>query len=141
MYAPDVYVLTDITRRSSEQRRVVVSGFDVRWRSVVMCMIGTPPGLMLVGIGWVFLGQYALLLLPLTIVGLFVLVDGKSKAGLGLPLWRTLLDRKQSSVGKFFMCGVEIDPLDEPIVNIVLSTVPVEHDRRRQHEEALGIRY
>jgi hypothetical protein len=78
-------------------------------------------------------------MIPLTIGALFVLVDSKSKSGLHLPMWKMLLDRKRSSVGKFFMCGVEIDPLATPVVLCVQSTVPVERDDRALSEQALGI--
>lgn len=139
MQVPNVYVLTDITRRSSEQRRVVVSGFDVRWRTVVICMIGAPPGVFMAALGWMFVGEMAILAIPLTIMALYYMVEARSRTGLGLPMWRMMLDRKKSSVGKFFLCGVEIDPLDIPLVNVVRSTVPVEHDRERDHERALGI--
>lgn len=139
MSVPNVYVLTDITRRSSEQRRVVVSGFDVRWRTVVIAMIGAPPGVILAAFGWMFIGEMAILAIPATVMALYYLVEARSRSGLGLPMWRMLVDRKTSSVGRFFLCGVEIDPLDIPVVNVVRSTVPVDHDRELDHERALGI--
>lgn len=136
--APDLYVLTDITRKSSEQRRVVLSGFDVRWRTVVICMMGGPIGIILAAFFWVFIGEGAILFIPLSIGALFYLIDGKSKQGLGLPMWRALLDRKKSSVGKFYMCGIEIDPLATPSVNCVRSTVPIARDRAGILDQSTG---
>lgn len=120
-----VYVLTDVTRKASEQRRVVISGFDVRWRTVAIAMIGFLPGVMVTALLWPIFSQNALVALPLTIMVIYFMIEHRSKTGLHLPMWKQIADKKKSTVGKYFICNVEIDPEAERMFMIRRSSVPV----------------
>lgn len=137
--APTVYFLTDITRRSNEHRRVIVQGFDVRWRTVLILLVAVPAGLLLSLILWPIINTPAILACPLAVGAGFWLVEHRSRTGLQLPMYRWLLDRKSSSVGQFFMCGRRIDPARQFGATIMASTVPVHTDRLAQAEGALGV--
>jgi len=137
--APTVYVLTDITRKANQNRRVVIQGFDVRWRTVVILGATAVPAIVLGIIGWSLAQQFGLILPPLFIGGAFYLIEHRTRTGLQLPMYRTILDRRRSSIGKFFMCGREIDPAAMPAVTLMASTVPVHRDHEALAENAMGI--
>lgn len=137
--APTVYFLTDITRRSNEHRRVIVQGFDVRWRTVLILLATTPVGILLSLVLWPILNTPAILAAPITVAGGFWLVEHRTRSGLQLPMYRWLLDRRGSSVGEFFMCGRRIHPGVQHGATIMASTVPVAVDRLAQAESALGV--
>lgn len=137
--APTVYFLTDITRRSNEHRRVIVQGFDVRWRTVLIVLATAPIGLILTLVLWPIISEPAILVMPATVAGGFWLIEHRTRSGLQLPMYRWLLDRKGSSVGQFFMCGRRIEPGRQIGATIMASTVPVENDRLAKAEGALGV--
>lgn len=124
-----VYVLTDVTRKASEQRRVVISGFDVRWRTVAIAMVGAVPGIALAGILWPLLNTTAILALPATIGVIYFMVEFRSKSGLHLPMWKQIADKRKSTVGSYFMCNVEIDPMAQRHFLIQRSSVTVEKEQ------------
>lgn len=137
--APTVYFLTEITRRSTENRRVIIQGFDVRWRTVLILLATVPIALLVSLVLWPIAGTPAVLAFPLVIGIGFWLIEARTRSGLQLPMYRWILDRRASSVGEFFMCGRRIEPARQFGATIMASTVPVHPDRLAQAESALGV--
>ncbi len=106
-----VYSLTELTRNASADRRVVIQGFDLPMRGLMIVGIAAIPALIVTLIGWLFVGQYAVVLFVGVEMAAYWLIETRSRRGLQLKRYQTILDRYRSIDGRFTCCGVEIDPL------------------------------
>jgi hypothetical protein len=131
MPGPKVYDLTPLTR-SFNQRRVVIQGFDVSLRSLIVFLVGLAPSLILTAIAWTVLGMYALLMLVLGEVATFWLIEGRSRGGLRLKNYRALIDRKRSMSGSFICCWQPIDVTNGTWASVVAAAVPVDRSTAPQ---------
>jgi hypothetical protein len=125
MPGPKVYDLTPLTR-SFNQRRVVIQGFDVSLRSLIVFLIGLAPSLILTAISWTLFGMYALVMLAVGEVATFWLIEGRSRGGLRLKNYRALIDRKRSMSGSFICCWQPVDVTHGTWASVVAAAVPVE---------------
>lgn len=128
-----VYSLTNLTRTSSSQRRVVIHGLDLPARGLVIALIGLLPGLLVSAIAYKIFGTYGFIMLPATEGGLFWLVESRTRGGLHLRQYQSLVDRRRSNVGKFTCCGVVVDPLSGKWGTLVSSStenlLPASHPK------------
>lgn len=107
---PTLFDLTPLTRDAAQRRRVVVQGWDVERRVLILALIGLAPAAILAGVSYPFLGQNALVVFFLAYVPLFWLVMGRSNRGMELSNWRHLWTRHQSNKGHFLLRGKRLDP-------------------------------
>jgi hypothetical protein len=119
-----VYSLTGLTRNANAQRRVVIQGFDLPARGLLIAALAFVPSLLVTVIFWLFIGEYALVMIPLVELGVFWLIEGRTRSGLKLRNYQTLYDRKRSSVGTFFVCGHPVDFRHGRAVTLVSSSIP-----------------
>lgn len=129
-----LYSLTDLSgRRSSAGRTAVVATIELPRRLWLIIGISAVPGLMLGLIFSAIFGTYGIAALPAT-VGIAVwLFYTNSSEGLGLPTWRTLLDKrlavrgnKGPKLGEFAICGVPFRPGEVYRRQVTTSTTPYE---------------
>lgn len=125
MYDPTLYTLTHIIRRSSESRRVVIQGLEVRYRTAAIVLGGIVVSMPLALIGWLIVGTYSLVVIPLVIAGLWAVFEWKSRTGLRLPMYRTLLDRRLALTGAYHICSIPYDPSARSLVTISAAVVAV----------------
>jgi len=118
-----VYSLTELTRNASADRRVVIQGFDLPMRGLMIVGIAAIPALIVTIIGWVLVGEYAVLLFVGVEMAAYWLIETRSRRGLQLKRYQTILDRYRSIDGRFTCCGVEIDPLHGTWATIRSSSV------------------
>lgn len=124
---PYVFSLTPLTGRGSGgNRRVIVQGFDVPWRSVIIALTAAPIGVIAAAIAWLFIGEYALAVLFIVEGIAFWLVESRSRRGLHLRTYQTLLDKKKHVDGQLIMCGRPIDAAVAEEGTIRQNTVPVD---------------
>lgn len=120
----NLHTLTALTGRDSNvNRTIVVQGFEARRRTVVVAAIGAVPGLLLTVILWGFIGEFAVLALPVAEGAAFWLIETRSRTGLQRRTYETLMDKKRSDAGQFYMCGRVIDPNLNELGTIMASTV------------------
>jgi len=128
---PQVYTLTSLTRSSGQSRRVVLAGFDVPLRGFVVTLVASIASIPAVSIAWLFLGSMSLVFTLLFIVAAFVLVEGRSKRGLQLRMYQSIIDQKRENVGRFICCGMEVRPGRTQISLIVPSALDNRHSKSR----------
>jgi hypothetical protein len=121
----NLHTLTALTGRDSgANRTIIVQGFEARRRTVVVAAIGALPALLVTAILWGFIGQYAILALP-AVEGLtFWLIETRTRGGLQQRTYTSLLDKRRSDAGKFYMCGRVVDPDLNELGSVVTSSVP-----------------
>ena len=119
-----VFVLTELTRNASSQRRVVIQGLDLPARGLLIALAALLPGILLSALFFAVLGQYAFFMIPISEVAMFWLVESRTRSGLHLRQYQSLLDRSKSNVGIFMCCGVPVEPLAGRWGTIVSSSQP-----------------
>ena len=119
-----VYTLTNLTRKSSSQRRVVIQGLDLPARGLIIAAIGFLPGLFASLIAYQLIGTYGFSMLFIIEGAVFWLIESRTRSGLHLRQYQSLLDRRRSNVGKFTCCGVQVDPLGGKWGTLVSSSMP-----------------
>lgn len=124
--APLVYDLTPMTRKADSGRRIVIWGFDMQKRALLLGAIGFVPGVIFTAITYPFLGVWSLSFILLFIIAVFWAIEGRSSRGLKMHNWQTQLDKRKSKNGKFFVCGHEIELLTAEVCYIRSYTLPVE---------------
>lgn len=105
-----VYTLTELTRNASADRRVVIQGFDLPMRGLAIVGVAAIPALLVAIVGWAFIGEYAIVLFFGVELAAYWLIETRSRRGLQLKRYQTIIDRCRSVDGRFTCCGVEIDP-------------------------------
>lgn len=120
----NLHTLTALTGRDSGvNRTIILKGFEARRRTVVVAAIGALPAIIVTAIAWTVVGNYALFALPIVEGLAFWLIESRSRTGLERRTYETLLDKKRSDAGQFYMCGRVIDPDLNELGTIVASTV------------------
>jgi len=104
---------------------VLISGFDVRWRTFVIGAAAAFPALIATMIVWAFAGQLALVMIPIVEGGAFWLVESRQRNGLHLRQYQAMIDRRKATTGRFYCCGEQIDPSRNEFGMIMANTVPV----------------
>jgi hypothetical protein len=121
----NLHTLTALTgKNSSANRTVIIQGFEARRRTVIVLAVGAVPALFITAVLWVIIGQYAVLALPAVEGLVFWLVESRTRGGLQLRTYESLLDKKRSDAGKFYLCGRVIDPELNELGTIVAAAIP-----------------
>lgn len=119
-----VYTLTRLTRRIDEQRRVVIQGFEIRARVLKVVLIGAIPAAVVAGIAAAIVGIYSLFVFVAVDAAFYALLEVRTRRGLQLVYYKSILDRTRSKVGSFAVSGVVIDPLETTWGYVVASSRP-----------------
>ena len=128
---PYVYTLTSLTGRNRNAgRTTIVGGFEFGRRALGVTSIAVGasiiPALILAG----FVGPLAYVVSPaLFVVAAFVFVEGRTRGGLQVRLYQSILDKKRAQVDVFYICW---RPVNELLgrANIVSSSTPVQQNSR-----------
>ena len=121
-----MFSLSPLTRRAASQRRVIVSGWDVPLRGFMIFLAALPVALAVTALLWVlFAGEYALAMIPVVEIAVFWLIETRTRSGLRLRTYQTILDSQRAQIGTFFCCWRVIDPLSGRLGVIVASSIPV----------------
>jgi hypothetical protein len=121
---PPIYPLTGLTRTASEQRRVIIQGFDLRWRTFVIIAGSSPAAVMVTAIAWTVVGQAAIFCMVIVPAVVYALVERRTRSGLQLRTYQHLVDRRRTGVGQFYICGQPFDPSALRWGRIAFSNVP-----------------
>lgn len=107
-----VFDLTPLTRGASAQRRVVIQGFDLPARGLMIVALASIPGLMAVAVAWTLIGRLGLFALPAVDIAALYLIETRTRSGLHLRTYQTLYDRRKSRsrIGRFYVAGQVVDP-------------------------------
>lgn len=121
-----MYDLTSLTgRKRNVGRSAIIWGFEVRRRSAMVTAIAVGVALLPTVILGTFFGPLAYIITPAVVVtAAFVLVEGRSRKGLQLRLYQSILNKKKADIGTFYICW---RPIGETLgfANIVASSRPV----------------
>ena len=119
-----VYDLTNLTRGAGAQRRVVIQSFDVPLQSFVLVICGAVAALPFVALLFPLLGFFALFGIGMFELAVFWLFRWRSRSGLRLKNYQTLLDRRRSKVGQILVCGQPYDFTRGIAITLVSSSLP-----------------
>lgn len=119
-----VYMLTPLTRDAGQSRRVIVQGLDVPWRSVIIVGSALMLAIIPVAFLWLFVGQMALLVIPIFVGAAFYLVERRTRSGLRLRTYQAALDKRRAVVNVFLCCGVAVDPSLNSVRLLKSSSAP-----------------
>jgi len=119
---PSCYALTGLTRTAGASRRVVIQGFDLPFRGVLVAAVGLLPTVAAV----LVVGAWGLAVMACVQVAVFQLVERRTRGGLHLRTYRALLDKRRGgrAVGRFRCCGVTVDPAPSVFRVVTAATVP-----------------
>ena len=122
MTVPSCYALTGLTRTAGASRRVVIQGFDLPFRGVLVASVGLLPTVAAV----LVVGAWGLAVMACVQVAVFQLVERRTRGGLHLRTYRALLDKRRGgrTVGRFRCCGVTVDPAPSVFRVVTAATVP-----------------
>jgi hypothetical protein len=122
-----VFCLTPLTRGAGSQRRVVVKGFDLPARALLIAGLAFPPAAIVAAIAWSIVGQMGIFAIPVVEGLAFWLIEARTRSGLRLRTYQALNDKRRAKrdADKFFVAGREYDPLGEEWGRIVPSSAPV----------------
>lgn len=144
--APPCLVYTKYTRRSNDDRRVVIQGFDLPYKGFIVFLIGVVPAILAALVAW---------MLPLPFIGsagvygaavAFVAVEavvfyaGLTKARSGVSMFRSVTDRRSAQIGQWFvgLAPIEVPPVFEVETCRVRSVVVDLEGRREQAIDAFS---
>lgn len=119
-----VYSLTPLTRRGAEQRRAVIQGFDIPWTVLRVLAIGFVPAMLLTAIMWVFVGEYAVLVLPMAEGALYWLLESRTRGGLRVRQYQAALDRQRARTNTYMSRGIVSSEAQTGF--LIRSSVPIE---------------
>lgn len=119
-----MYVLTPLTRGAAERRRTVIKGVDLPSRPLMVGLVAAIPALLAGLVASLFVGVFGVLV--------FAAVDGlavaaytrRTRRGMHLRVYRALLDRQRSDVGRFFVSGREFRPGAGDWLTVRAGSVP-----------------
>lgn len=137
MSAPIIYDLTPMTRNADEQRRWVIKGFDLPKRGILIGGIAFIPGIIITAFLFNFFGIYSVFSLAIVELIAFWAFEGRSRQGMKLRNYQTILDKRRTKEGQFFICGNPIDISDHEVTYVRQRTVPVNR-KARSHESLFG---
>lgn len=101
-----MYNLTSLTgRQRNAGRTVIINGFEFGRRALIVFGIALgaslPFAVLLMGV----FGPVTMVLVPaLFIVSAFVLVESRTRNGLQVRLYRSILDKKKAKTDEFYIC-------------------------------------
>jgi len=130
-----VFTLSRMTRNVASQRRVVIQGFDLPARGLMIAGIAIVPGIIVTAIMWIFMGTLAIIWIPVVELAAFWLIETRTRSGLRLRQYQAFLDKRRSIAGTFVCCGVAIDPLHGQWAQVVSSTISTAPFRPSFNEE------
>jgi hypothetical protein len=121
-----IFCLTPLTRGAASQRRVVVHGFDLPARGLLIAGLAFVPAVVVAVIAWMMVGELGFLAVPLVEVLAFWLIETRTRSGLRLRTYQALTDKQKAKreVGKFFVAGRELDPLGGAWFTVRSGSVP-----------------
>ena len=126
MTVPTCYSLTGLTRDAGSNRRVIVQGFDLPFRGVLVAAAAFAVGLLPTIAAVLLVGSWGLLVMAAVQMAVFQLVERRTRGGLHLRTYRALLDRRSGgrAVGRFRCCGVTVNPAPSVFRTVTSASVP-----------------
>lgn len=106
-----MYNLTSLTgRKRNVGRSAIVWGFEVRRRSAMVTAIAVGVSLIPTVILGALFGPLAYIITPAAVVtAAFVLVEGRSRKGLQLRLYQSILNKKKADTSTFYIYWRPVD--------------------------------
>ena len=126
MTVPSCYSLTGLTRSAGTNRRVLIQGFDLPFRGVLVAAAAFAVGALPTVVAVLLVGSWGLLVMASVQFAVFQLVERRTRGGLHLRTYRALLDRRSGgrAVGRFRCCGVTVDPTPSVFRTLTSASVP-----------------
>lgn len=123
----NLHTLTALTGRDAHQHRtVIIQGFEASRTTFIIVGVLSVPTLLVTAVAWNLIGYYAVSVGAVAFGAGWWLLATRSRRGLQRRTFETLLDRRRSDAGQFYMCGRVIDPDQFELGMVLASTVPVD---------------
>jgi len=100
---------TDPLIRFSDRRQIILWSFELPFNIAFTVVILFMPALLLTLVFFLFLGIYALPILPLAIAGGVWFIHSRSKKGAKTRQWQTLMDSRTAKNGSLMLAGEVMD--------------------------------
>lgn len=126
--ASAMFSLTDLTGRNRDVNRTTVIGtVEMKWRVWIILLIGFPFAILVTLFAMPFLGITALIFLPIVEGGAVFLIHRRTKSGLKLRTYESLLDKQRSVINQYFLGGQPIDMSPAQFAVVYTSSAPNPH--------------
>ena len=121
-----LYSLTPMTGRTSGQDRTTVIGtVEMKWRTFWIAIFALIPGGFLTAIFFIILREWAFLWIPVVEIAAFYLIERRTSDGLNVRTYQAIVDKKNSKINTFYLCGQPVDVHDDAHGIIRQITMPV----------------
>jgi len=116
-----VYTLTSLTgRKRNEGRAVIVNGFEFGRRALTVVAVAVGAAIIPSLILGAFFGPLAVIITPaVSILAAFLLVEKRTRNGLQVRMYQSMLDKRKSNVNEFYIC---FRPIGETLGRAMLVT-------------------
>jgi hypothetical protein len=123
-----VYTLTSLTgRKRNVGRTIIINGFEFGRRALIIVAISVGASLIPALVLSSLFGPLLFILTPgVFVAAAFILFESRSRQGLQVRLYQSILDKKKANTNEFYIC---FRPVSETLgsSNIVRSSVDVVH--------------
>lgn len=119
-----IYTLTHLTRTASDERRVMIQGFDIPWKLLRVLVPASLPAFIVAIVFWPWIHAYALVPAGGVLGGIYWAVEGRTRGGLHIRQYQSWWDKRQEPTGQLVVCGVLVES-SPPITRVRSSSVPV----------------
>jgi hypothetical protein len=126
-----VYTLTSLTgRKRNEGRSVIINGFEFGRRALTVVSVAVGASLIPALILGTIFGPLAFIITPaVTIAGAFLLVERRTRNGLQVRMYQSMLDKKKANVNEFYIC---FRPVGESLgMATLVTSSSVQRDTKR----------
>jgi hypothetical protein len=121
-----LYLLTGMTgRNSGSERTMIVATVEMKFRSFWIALIALVPGGILTAMFYPLIDIWAVLWIVVVEGAAFYLIERRSADGLRLRTYEAMLDKKNSNLNNFYLCGQKIQVEGTPYGTIQQITAPV----------------
>lgn len=126
-----VYDLTPLTMKANTGRRVIIQGFDLPRRGLILGVSGFVVTMLPASLAYSLLGATGIFV-HMVLLGLwFWLIEARSRDGLRLPLYKSIIERKFDSVtNTYIRCWRPIEDQADQYCWLRTSSVPAPSEVR-----------
>lgn len=103
-----IYTLTHLTRTASDERRVMIQGFDIPWKLLRVLVPASIPALIVAFVFWPWIHAYALVPASGVLGGIYWAVEGRT-GDLHIRQYQSWWDKRQEPTGQLVVCGVLVE--------------------------------
>lgn len=126
-YFPRLYSLTEYTgQKASDERTIYSQGFEIKTQLLKVVIAALVPALFISMLASIFIGNLAILIIPVVVITVVILFEGRARKGPRIRLYRQLIDQHNSKESSFYIGGRRVDlDAEQVFYKVVKASKPV----------------